>query len=50
MPTEPVQDSSFKERFYSYGRQLGWLGIDVLSEIPGKWQRHLNAWAKWNAS
>ena len=24
--------------------------INVLSEIPGKWQRHLNAWAKWNAS
>jgi (1->4)-alpha-D-glucan 1-alpha-D-glucosylmutase len=24
--------------------------INVLSEIPGKWQRQLNAWAKWNAS
>jgi len=24
--------------------------INVLSEIPRKWHRHLNAWAKWNAS
>jgi (1->4)-alpha-D-glucan 1-alpha-D-glucosylmutase len=23
--------------------------INVLSEIPWEWQRHLNAWARWNA-
>ena len=23
--------------------------INILSEIPGEWQRHLNAWSRWNA-
>ena len=23
--------------------------INVLSEIPGEWQKHLNSWARWNA-